>query len=108
MDTVPEFHAKAPQATASEGRAQGPYVAATAGFEPTTLRSKGMDFTSAPPRPTSYLIQTLDPGISVRCLKLLKSRSNNGLRWRGQHTAQWARSDLDGDLSTVTLDMVYI
>jgi len=27
MDTVSEFHAKAPQATASEGLAQGPYVA---------------------------------------------------------------------------------
>ena len=32
MDTVPEFHAKAPQATAIEGPAQGPYVAAGAGF----------------------------------------------------------------------------
>jgi len=26
MDTVPEFYAEAPQATASEGLAQGPYV----------------------------------------------------------------------------------
>jgi len=32
MDTVPEFHAKAPQATVIEGPAQGPYVAAGAGF----------------------------------------------------------------------------
>jgi len=30
------FHAEAPQATASEGLAQGLYVAAKAGFEPTT------------------------------------------------------------------------
>src|SRR6218665_2252103 len=37
-DTVPEFHAEAPQATVSEGLAQGPYVAARAGVEPTTLR----------------------------------------------------------------------
>jgi len=41
-DTVPEFHAEAPQATASYGLAQGPYVAARAGFEPTTLQLKGI------------------------------------------------------------------
>ena len=39
-DTVLEFHATAPQATASEGLAKGPYVAARAGFEPTTLWMK--------------------------------------------------------------------
>ena len=39
MDTASEFHAKAPQAIASEGLAQGPYVAARAGFEPTTLQT---------------------------------------------------------------------
>ena len=32
MDAVPDSHAKAPQATASEGLAQGSYVAARAGF----------------------------------------------------------------------------
>jgi len=53
MDTVSEFHAKAPQATASEGLAQGPYVAARAGSEPTTLRMKGPESTNEPPRPTS-------------------------------------------------------
>ena len=37
MDTVSEFHAKAPQVTASEGLSQGPYVATRAGFEPTWL-----------------------------------------------------------------------
>ena len=47
-----EFHAEAPQATASEGLAQGPYVAASAGFEPTTLRTKGDESTNQPPRPT--------------------------------------------------------
>ena len=41
-----EFHAKAPQATASEGLAQGPYVAARAGFEPTTLQTKGDESTN--------------------------------------------------------------
>src|SRR6218665_897933 len=35
-DTVPEFHAEAPQATVSEGLAQGPYVVASAGVEPMT------------------------------------------------------------------------
>src|SRR6218665_2699508 len=40
------------QATVTEGLAQGPYVAASMGFEPTTLRSKGIDSTNAPPRPT--------------------------------------------------------
>jgi len=39
---VSEFHAEAPQATVSEGLAQGPYVAARAGFEPTTIRSTGI------------------------------------------------------------------
>jgi len=35
---VPEFHARAPRATVSEGLAQGPYVAARAGVEPMTIR----------------------------------------------------------------------
>src|SRR6218665_1633050 len=42
-NTVPEFHAEGPQATASEGLAQGPYVAARAGFEPATLRTIGVE-----------------------------------------------------------------
>src|SRR6218665_1374956 len=49
---LPEFHAKAPQAIASEGLDQGPYVATIAEFEPATLRTKGVESTSAPPRPT--------------------------------------------------------
>ena len=40
-----EFHAKAPQATASEGLAQGPCVVARVGFEPMTLRTKGGEST---------------------------------------------------------------
>ena len=51
MDTASEFYAEAPQATASEGLAQGPYEAAIAGFEPTTLRTKGDESTNEPPRP---------------------------------------------------------
>ena len=53
------LHADALQATVSEGRAQGPYVAARAEFEPTTLRSKGIDSTSATPRPTKCTSVTL-------------------------------------------------
>ena|SRR6218665_3679839 len=45
-NTVSEFHAEAPQATASQGLAQGPYVAARARFEPTTFRMKGDESTN--------------------------------------------------------------
>ena len=55
MDTVSEFHAKAPQATASAGLAQVPYVAARVGFKPATLRTKGDESTNEPPRPTRVL-----------------------------------------------------
>src|SRR6218665_785681 len=41
------------QATAGKGLAQGPYVAARAGVEPTTLRLKVIVLTKAPPRPTT-------------------------------------------------------
>ena len=53
MDTVLEFHAKALQAAVREGLAQGPYMAARAGFDPATLRTKGVDSTNAPPSPTT-------------------------------------------------------
>src|SRR6218665_1543729 len=51
-DTVPEFHAEAPQAIVSEGLAQIPYVGARAGVEPMTLQTKGADSTNVPPCPT--------------------------------------------------------
>src|SRR6218665_242260 len=41
------------QATACKGLAQGPYVTARAGVEPTTLWLKVIDSTKAPSRPTS-------------------------------------------------------
>ena len=50
-----EFHAQAPQATASEGLAKGPPVAGRAGFEPMTLRTKGDGSADEPPRPTLSL-----------------------------------------------------
>src|SRR6218665_1390854 len=37
-DTMSEFHAEAPQPTASERLVQGPYVASRAGFEETSGR----------------------------------------------------------------------
>ena len=46
---------KATQATASEGLAQGPYVAARPGFEPETLRTKGAESTKEPP--SLYVLQ---------------------------------------------------
>ena len=57
-DTVSEFHAEAPQATASEGLAQCPYVAAIAGVEPTTIRTIGAHSTNKPPRATIYFTTT--------------------------------------------------
>ena len=53
-DTVSEFYAETPQATASERLAQGPYVAARAGFEPTTLRTKCRESTNKLPRPHEH------------------------------------------------------
>ena len=50
-NAVPEFHAEAPQATASKGLIQGPYVADRAGLEPATLQTKGVESTNGPPRP---------------------------------------------------------
>ena len=52
MDIVPEFHAEGPQATASEGLVQSPYVADRAGFELWTLRTKVAESTNEPPGPT--------------------------------------------------------
>ena len=50
-----EFHTEASQTTVSEGLAQGPYVAARAGFEPATLQTKGVEPTNEPPCPTCYI-----------------------------------------------------
>src|SRR6218665_648770 len=52
IDTVSEPHAEALQATASEGLAQGPYVAASIAFEPATLRMQDAEHTTEPSRPT--------------------------------------------------------
>src|SRR6218665_341812 len=44
------------QATAGKELAQGPYVAARAGVEPTTLRLKVIVSTKVPPRPTKLVV----------------------------------------------------
>ena len=54
-DSVSEFHAEAPHATASEGLAEGPNVVARAGFEPMTLRTKDGESTNKPPRLTKLI-----------------------------------------------------
>ena len=43
------------QATAGTGLAQGPYVAARAGVEPTTLQLKVITSTNAPPHPVEFI-----------------------------------------------------
>jgi len=48
---VSEFHAEAPQATASEELAQSPYMAVRAGFETMTLQMKSVETTNEPPLP---------------------------------------------------------
>jgi len=56
-DTVSEFHTEAPQVTASEGLALGPYVA---GFKPATLRTKGTECTNEPPYPTCMRVEMVN------------------------------------------------
>src|SRR6218665_2505390 len=50
--TVSEFHAEAHRQRAGKKLAQGPYVTARAGVEPTTLRLRVIASTNAPSRPT--------------------------------------------------------
>ena len=53
---MPEFHQEAPQATVSEGLAQGPYAAARAVFEPGMIRTKGAEYANEAPRPTKVAL----------------------------------------------------
>jgi len=46
---TPKHHGQ----TVSEGLALGPYVAARAGLEPATLRTKGVESTNVPRHPTN-------------------------------------------------------
>jgi len=51
---VSEFHTEAPQPTATEGLAQGPYLVGRAGFKPTIFQRKGSESTNEPPHPTIH------------------------------------------------------
>src|SRR6218665_852765 len=53
-DIVSEFHAEAHRQLA-----QGPYVVARAGVEPTTLRLRVIDLTNVPPCPTNFKLSSL-------------------------------------------------
>jgi len=70
--TVSDFHTEAPQATANEGLAQGPYVAARARFEPATLRTKGDESINEPQRPTICVLNAVSVQMNLR-LKLSDS-----------------------------------
>src|SRR6218665_1071213 len=61
------LHAEALQAVAGKGLAQGPYMAARAGFEPTTLRSNRVVSTNAPPCPTIAFSLLCCVYVVVRC-----------------------------------------
>ena len=63
-----EFHAEASQATASEGLSEDPYVAARAGYEPTTLPLTGIDSTNSPPRPIISLVVFIFDVIIYTCI----------------------------------------
>ena len=69
-DTASEFHAEAPQSIASEGLNQGPYVAARAGFKPTTFQTKGGEYTNEPPHPTKYSTLTYVSVLYLRQIRL--------------------------------------
>ena len=45
--------------------AQGPYMAARVGVEPTTLRLKAIDSTKAPPCPTAYSNDVLEYAVQM-------------------------------------------
>src|SRR6218665_2470289 len=52
---------EAQEAALSEGLAQSPYGAAKAGFEPTTLRTKGDESTNEPPYPANCVLGATGP-----------------------------------------------
>jgi len=57
---VPEFQAIAPQAIASDGLAQGPYVAARAEFEPVTFGRTASNLPMSHHTPLLVMLQQRD------------------------------------------------
>ena len=82
MDTVSEFHVEAHR-WLGKGLAQGPYVAATAGVEPTTLRLKVIDSTNAPP-PPSLSVRSYFPFMSLFVFPIL-SDCPQCLKWEASN-----------------------
>src|SRR6218665_1065997 len=74
------------QATAGKGLAQGPYMAARAEVEPTTLWLKVIDSTKAPSRPT-YSTMTLGMLIPVLAnqISVVENRFKTGFGFTGLH-----------------------
>ena len=64
------LHAEALQAIAGKGLAQGPYMAARAGFEPTTLWLNGVVSTNAPPCLDPPVMCSFEPTWNVLSLNL--------------------------------------
>ena len=62
VSVLSEFYAEAPQATVSEGLAQGPYMVARVEFKPATLQTKGVESTNEPPRPQLYITKKIGSG----------------------------------------------
>ena len=72
--------AKALQATASEGLAQGSYVEDGVGLEPATLRTQGTEPTTEPPRPIHIKMSSLIVSKTKKCLALKDLNLNDQLR----------------------------
>jgi len=85
-DTVCEFHAEVPEATVSEGLAQGPYVEVRAGVEPMTLRTKGVESTNESQRPcivlysSIYIVPLNSHGQTEALLVLLAPRKETSFK----------------------------
>src|SRR6218665_194945 len=59
IDTVSEFTRRSATDNCKRRTCPSPYVAVKAGFGPATLRSKGIDSTNAPPRPSTFSVVEL-------------------------------------------------
>src|SRR6218665_267033 len=103
-DTFSEFHAEAPQTTVSEELSQGPYVAARASVEPTTLRTKDVDSTHAPPKPHVELCaDVIVPAAARRSISVggggpppvqkTRRRRRRGAARRGRPKTVFSRSE---------------
>ena len=89
----------------SERLAQGPYVAARVGFEPTTLRSAAIDSTNDPLRPTGPYFHKAEP--------CLIGGRGTGFHWRSpgsilSHSTLPLKLGLGAPLSSNLEEYLYI